>query len=591
MEKGVKKGSKGSDINIIDGDDHKFLDDHKDRSRSKILHRSGHLSLSMASRTSNHFNDFILKDLKYLDKEFTFSQIPVYVWHFIKIIWPSLILCGDFIVDSILNSIGFYFCNKSADEAVEAAFGLSLFVCLFFIVGIAIAIIEKTAINCSILFGTKDYHNTKRIIYQGIMTTLFEYTIFFLIFYFFLDDYLVFAGFEHRICELCGEYFRRLFWIYVMYCMITQIKAFTASQGREEALMWMTVFNVLLGGVLIWLFCWYLDRGLQGWFEANTIHKLWEVISYTILCINVVDQRTIGRISTSDLFVNYSYFVKDTLVFVVGSYSEQISFEISTFLVSLTRNTSQIAAQTAFVNAAYYIYELGLGFDITGRTRFTHLMAKGKKMAAKRFFYQMFSGLMTLGIGIGIALFYSRPLLTKVYSSNMPEVDFYFLRLVAVCSFFCWTEFTFSFIYTVARCLGWVGFLAWMNIIVLVLMQLISGLIIVLYYGQSCVEVMVNLYVLEIGLLLIVLYRIFTLDWQNAKLIEDHEDVEVSGPLLNEHEKRELSKIYESSKRSIHEGMKNSDSENELNEMKKKAEGLRKSKDNNLKPSNLQKAN
>jgi len=492
------------------------------RSRSLVFQKS----TTFGSKSREKPDLEILKELTYLDSEFTCSKLPIYAWEYIKLIFPSLVLSADFILDSILNSVGYYLCNQMAQESVEASFGLSLFVVLFFVVGISIAITEKTALSCSLAYGNNDFVNTERRLMQGLFTNLFAMIFFFVTLYLNTETILAYFGFEEGIPELCQHYFRQFFWIYSMYCLIYLVKSFTAAQGKEESIAILTIFNLIIAGLLVYYYCFYSDLGLEGWFWANLLYKGVELVTYSLLCYFRSDPRVIGHVGFSTIFKGYKKFLKDTLIFIVGSYAEQVSFEISTFLVGLTRRSHQIAAQTAFVNIAYYFYEIGLGFAITGRTRMAQLLTHNKKYQAKRFFYLVVVGMMATSALLGVGLYFLIPLLSTIYSSNHERVDHFFRRLILIYCFFNVTEFILSFMYMVARCFGWFNFLAWLNIIFLVVLQMLFGLVIVLYLEMSCLAVMLNVYILEALMLIVVYRRIFNLDWSNAELAEENEDEE-----------------------------------------------------------------
>lgn len=518
--------------------------------QSKLFFQHANTSLLQNSLlAATAINEAIVADLDYLEPGFEFGKIWTYAAKFFRLVGPSIVFSLGFIFASFMNSIAFYLCNFDGNNHAHAAFGLALFINLFLVVGIILAIIDKTTLVCTIRYGSKDFAGMKKAFWQSITLNLLLLIFYFLTLFVGIDNILYWTGFELEMVEQCTFYFKELFKIYVIYCVQLQIKSIVAPQANEEVLIATTFINLTVGIFIVWVYCWYLNRGLQGWFTANMIYRTWELGITTILYYCTINHRTRGIISLKELCRGYKTFLCDTFVYVLGSYSEQISFEISTLLVSMTKDSSQIAAQTAFVNAAYYIYEIGLGFAVVGRGRFTHLLGQKKQHQAKRFLFQMIFGMLGLSIIIGILMYIFQGGITSIYTSKSPDIEDYFSQLILVYTMTFWLEFIFSYIYTVARCLGWINLLAWLNIIFLVVSQLAIGLYIVRYEHKTCVEIMLTVYLLEAALLLILVIRLVGMDWNCAKLVEENvESAEEIGLISDKYVPLEKSiTIYEDS--------------------------------------------
>ena len=185
-------------------------------------------------------------------------------------------------------------------------------------------------------------------------------------------------------------------------------------------------------------------------------------------------------------------------MFLLGSYTEQIASEISTYLTVLTQDHTQVAAETAFVNLTYFVYNLSLGFALVGRSRYGYLHERATTTNPPlRFFCNFLFGLIALSILLGYGQFKLTAMILDTFAGKNPLVREHLASLIRLYAFALVLDFTVNFIFCLLRLINKLQVATTSNFLFIVVLQVLTGLPLVLYFKKNVFWIMANFYLLQ----------------------------------------------------------------------------------------------
>jgi len=488
---------------------------------------SKYASFMMNSRSGSSIMRHIAafeEELVYLEKPFSEVGLWYYVVKYLKVMALGVFMSTDYIGENLISTMGFYLCNQTGSEIVSASFGNALFMASLFLLSFMTTIAEKTTMTCALAFGQKKFKACKRYFIKGVFTQLMYFSLVIIPLAIFAEKFIDMYGLEEGVRTLCSRYFRKMLVINMTFSASEILRGYIAAQGHEDIVIMLAFGNLASSICLFGYFCWYLNYGLDGWFLANTLQKVFQVVSILITSYFKVDKRTRNGFTWEDLTEGYWQYFKETVEYTVGALCEEVVFQLSTLLVNLTQDASQIAAQTAIINTISYIYETSPGFTLVARLRFGILLGRKKVQAAKRLFHSVFIGMFCTALLVGLLLVTFTDELSSVYSSNNEEVDSYVRPLIVEVCIFIGPIFTLTYLNTICRCIGWFTVLAYANVSFMIVLQMVFGLVILYGLHGDVTYLSVNTFALMSILAVFVYTRISCADWSHFSLMAEDEE-------------------------------------------------------------------
>lgn len=459
------------------------------------------------------------EDLAYLDRPFREVGLYLYFCRYLGMIYPANLIALDYIVESIVITVGYYYCNTQGGETVQAAFGLAHVFALFFIYSISISITERTSRGCSEVFSSLDYERTKRYFHQGMLTTGLFFVVVVGPAVYYSESLFGMVVHGEGIAPLAADYFKKLYCIYFTFALTTQMKCYTAAQGHENSVVFASTVLTPLVFLCLYFFCSFMKMGVNGWFFANQAYKLIELMVFSVICYTTIDPKTKERIYFSELMNGLHKWLWSTVLYIFSNSAVEISYEVSAFLICLTNSPAQIAALTSFVSIASYIFDIGGGYGLVGRIRIKHLISRNKRDTAKKLFLLSMLGEIVVALILGGILYAVRGYVVEVYASHSPQIREYLLSILPLYSYILTGQFVYNLVMSTAKAIGWGWITALINVFILIVLQSYLGYKIILSNPSSSVSPLLKLlFAMEYICLAVIISGMILTDWNNLDI-------------------------------------------------------------------------
>ena len=272
---------------------------------------------------------------------------------------------------------------------------------------------------------------------------------------------------------------------------------------------------------LIYYLCFYKKMGIDGWFLANFIRMIIELVTFSIMCFVSIHPETRGWISWQELTDGFPSFFMSTIWFVLGNYPYQVGAEVATFFIGTTKDPSQIGAHSVLLNISTIVYDFSLGYALVGWTKFNRLLGQNRPQAAKRFSLAFFFGMLATSLVVSLVVYLTMPWLVYIYSRNSPGVEVWLRKLITLYAFLCVGDFCFSFMIRISRSVGWIKYTTLITVVLFFGLQTAIDFFLVYRFAASCVYIDLNFFLLECLSLLIPSLYVIAVDWDKAEMEQD----------------------------------------------------------------------
>lgn len=475
---------------------------------------SGRGTVKTTARTD--IGQMIIKELAILNGSFSSIKSTDLLKAFFKVAKPSFFLSLSLSGNNLLNSFGFFITSlQSTDSETISAFGLTIFFTCVTIYTLTQPIIEKVGVGCSLAYSVKDMNGVKINLYRGLLTFMVYIAFLFCPIVLFSQSILEFIGIPPSLSSLSSSLQHKLFFIDLLRLFNEFLVAFLSSQGIEAAIGRVT--GPLVAGCIC--ICYFLGVGLNwgvtGWVVGRAVFDFCNLGVLVTICWRSLDRRVFGKVVWADVLdlKGMASFFGDVLMFTGSLYSEVIGWEMAAYMTTLTHNVDQIAAHTSLVNICYFVYNLGLGFSSSVRTRVNYLLGNGQGQSAKNFFFICLAGMSFVCMLLGTLIFNLREKIVLFYASDNEKVAFYLRKLLILYAFLVPGDFLTSFMFTVARSTNQTVYNIGLNVVLIIFLHCTASYYVVVHLGGSCVETVSLLYFSAIGTFVCLIWRFHSLDW------------------------------------------------------------------------------
>jgi Na+-driven multidrug efflux pump len=294
------------------------------------------------------------------------------------------------------------------------------------------------------------------------------------------------------------------------------------AQGIESHFGLITICCAVFGGGIAIFLSLFRKMGMTGWIIGRAAFDLVNIIMILIMYFGNVKVKNLSMVNLKNSRTGLGRFLSDVFRFTLVLYSEFLGWEISTLLMVMTKDKNQIAAFSSIVNLAYIVWNIGNGFSNTARTRINYLLGQKKGRAAKNFFTIVLLGMIIFAMTIGVAFYFGREAIGRVYASENLEIRYHVVSLLQIYGFLTIGDFLFAYMFTITRSTNQVLYNMFLDYVFLIGIHAAVSYYIVKFMNGNCRTVLMcvegSLFVVYIGLFI----KLFSMDW-NAIEFKDEE--------------------------------------------------------------------
>ena len=424
--------------------------------------------------------------------------------------WLALSQSGN----TIINTLGFYIASQTGDVKVQSAFGLTIFFTIVSILSIVEPISEKIGVSCALSSGAGNYEATKANFLRGVVMFVFYVGLIFVPIILYSEEIYKMLGFEPETSLLCSQIQTKLFPMDLMRLTGSILLTYLISQGIETSFGLYVMANLVCGLAISYFLGIYHEMGLNGWM----IGRLWFDMANLAMFIHGyffrLSSQVRGLPNVQDIAEEFKEYLSDIGKFTIGLYGEIAGWEFAAFMTTLTKDYNQIAAHTAFINIAYFVYNIGLGFSSAARTRMNFLLGRNHPLAAKNFFIVVLFGLIASAAILGGFIYLFKEFIADFYSADTPKAREYLISLLSIYVFMLPADFLYSYMFTAARTTRQLFLNNVLNVSILCVGQFLVSYYLITRLHASCVEVVVVLYFCIFLIFGVLLWRFVEIKWE-----------------------------------------------------------------------------
>jgi Na+-driven multidrug efflux pump len=462
-------------------------------------------------------------------KPLEFKRTFEYAKSFSHLLPHCLAVGSNFIYANLMTSLGLHFASlENNDETAlqQSEFGITTFLSTIFFVAISNGVIEKATIEAGLVYANNDRTGIARVFYQGLLMLLGIHLVFFCPLVYTAQHWIWILNYSPSSGVKIQHYFTRLFWILMISHIVLYMISIATTVVPDIRISALSAINLMTGAGLVYYYCWYLEKGLEGWFLSCMWHQALRVVLYVPYCLHKLKNLKIFRITLQFVFQGLGKFFWEGTLFLLAIYTEQIALEISTFLTTMTHSHVQIAAQTSFVNMTYYFYEFSFGFGLVGRSKFAFLHQRSASIkTAKRFFTTFLIGMVLIAVVISGFLYRFSDWLILIYAGKNQQVRYYLVSLIKLFCVALWANFSLNLVFTILRTIEYLVLSTVLYVFMTVVVQIAAGLILVQVLHLDVFWIMFNYHTIEFATVLLGVLMIYTYK-RPADLFESFEELE-----------------------------------------------------------------
>ena len=384
-----------------------------------------------------------------------------------RIILNTLLITFSTLGSQIMTSSGYILINIKKDVRGQEVLGISLIYNLAFFYGFFLSLVDKIGIDLSLSFGEKNYKLTKKILSQGMLTSLLVFSILTLPTFFFSEYILKLLYIEESIARDCRDVLLLMLISNMLEVVGDMLRGFSMSQGIEQIFGYTSLISAALSVGFGYYFVVEQDLGAVGWVYSKTIYESMTLL-IAVAAFFRTEKRTRGLVSFKEMSEGFFTFFWISVKFALGSYSEFIGNEVASYFVFLTKDDIQIAAFSIILNISALFYSSGETFAIICRTRMNLLIGKGYERLAKNFYLFYVLTLAFYGAIIGCIIFLCRYQLAIIYADSSQVISARFISLISIYSMCIPNELTITSSFIGVKTIGAIGYLLTLNFLLFI---------------------------------------------------------------------------------------------------------------------------
>lgn len=461
----------------------------------------------------------IVQEYKWMNGAWSYKQASKILKNSIGMIPSCLIVAFPHMSNSLINTSAYWLMNINKQNDLQVAFAFYNTLRLLLYSSFIFAVSSKLAITTTQTLTQPGSEGlVKKYLVQSAMVWLIHLLLVFIPVCCLNSRWMTFLGFQKEIIEGFQIISLKCLPANILDALKQFIMIFCNSQKIEEIFGALNWISFGLFGASVYFFCFYLNMGFDGWVISFTIFSATTNILFLWVYFTKTDPKTRGLCSWSELWTNFFQFLADCLNFWVSYIFEWLGWEICTIFNVLGSDKPNIAAFGSAGNAVVYVFELGNGFMIVGRTRVNALLGAGYPTAAKKVFIQSLLSQAITGLVLVLCYYLGRFYIAMSYSSNDPIEFNLIVMLIQIYCIFLVIEMQYSLVAGVCRSLGLVFFCTLVYAVVAFGGSLFTSWYLYKSGHSNSVNFFTSLYFFLSLATLTCLFRLLLLDWRSATI-------------------------------------------------------------------------
>ena len=392
-----------------------------------------------------------IQKLLYLEEEMARPHLWKMFGEVVDLMLSALVVASSYLISRSLSILGFYIMNHFQQTNLQAAFSIYNLTRYMVSTSCAHAISMKMSMKATLSFGQGDMPIGKRYLTQAFLIYGLGLCSIYMPVLFFMKDLFPLMGLSNSLTEDClvlslknlaSDMFEGSRSIITDYCF---------SQKIEKEIAVTSWINFVVSIVATLVLSFTYDLKFDGWIIGRTLFSTLNFTAALIIYFVRVDPQSKGLCSVSEAFIELQEFCCDSLSFWVANLFEWIGWQIGLYYNALSQDINQIAAVGSVMNLAYFLFDVGNGCLVVGRTRMNYLIGAGYHHGAKKLTALLILASFLVGIGLGLLIFAFRNSLAAIFSSENPTERGYLLRLIALYCLFLNIDINYKIISGLCR--------------------------------------------------------------------------------------------------------------------------------------------
>ena len=138
-------------------------------------------------------------------------------------------------------------------------------------------------------------------------------------------------------------------------------RTFCMAQGFEDIFGYTSLLSVVVSIICGWYMVIQLELGAIGWVYSKIIYETLTTLVALGMML-VTEPETRGFTSISETSKGFCKFFCECIKFSIGSYTEFLGYEISSYFVYISHDKTAISAYAAILNCTTLFYSIGETF-------------------------------------------------------------------------------------------------------------------------------------------------------------------------------------------------------------------------------------
>jgi len=360
---------------------------------------------------------------------------PKYLWEsFVRIVTETFTIAPTVAGPMVVIVGTFYFLNMLGDPLLQASYGIYNSYMVIFFYAVINAVADKLSIMLSVAFGKGSYHSCKKVFTQGLLLYYGVWLFIVLPLMLFAKTILMAMGVPEANADLTQRILYPTLLAQCIQMLSDTLRNFCMSQGKEAMFGKISLINNILGFLCVYVCVIHLNCRLYSPVIGKLLSEGINLGTGLYVYFYQVEEKTRGLVSLSEALDGFFPFALESLKFMLGSYSEYICNETTTFYVANYHDNNVMGAYSSISSLQGCYYMLGMTFAVILRTRMNVLIGMGRYAIARNYFLFFLASTVVFGIACCIVMLMLGGVLTRGMGSSTPEMSVYALAIPNSCT-------------------------------------------------------------------------------------------------------------------------------------------------------------
>ena len=400
---------------------------------------------------------------------------PKYLWEsFVRIVTETFTIAPTVAGPMVVIVGTFYFLNMLGDPLLQASYGIYNSYMVIFFYAVINAVADKLSIMLSVAFGKGSYHSCKKVFTQGLLLYYGVWLFIVLPLMLFAKTILMAMGVPEANADLTQRILYPTLLAQCIQMLSDTLRNFCMSQGKEAMFGKISLINNILGFLCVYVCVIHLNCRLYSPVIGKLLSEGINLGTGLYVYFYQVEEKTRGLVSLSEASEGFLTFTWESIKFMLGSYSEYIGLEVTTFYVANYKDNNIMGAYSSIISIQGCFYMLGMTFAVILRTRMSVLIGMGKYINAKNYFLFFLFSTVVFGIACCIVMLMLGGVLTRGMGSSTVEMSKYFYAMLVVYALAIPNSCTAMSTFIGIKTVGKISYLLKLNVVMVFLNIILS---------------------------------------------------------------------------------------------------------------------